>query len=172
MSTSRDDKHGDHKSGIADSDIGIDDEDEVKVEDEYEERDEDENENDYEGDQNGEDKDSSGGASSSTSSTFSALELLEEGFLLDMVRWSRHLGPAMLELPKQRILRSEKDFEIQKLKTAILRASKKAEQHYHEAKQHQNEAVEHHGEAERQVVIVQTLATMLNDMVESSQRDE
>ncbi|KAL8658457.1 MAG: hypothetical protein Q9226_000989 [Calogaya cf. arnoldii] len=172
MPAFRDDKDGNHNVGIADSDIGNKDEDMNTVEDKDEHEDEDENEGEDEGDQDGEDKDSSGGDSCSTSSTFSALELLEDGFLLDMVRRSRQLGPAMLELPKQRILRSEEDFEIQKLKTAILRASKKAEQHYNEAKQHQKEAVEHHGEAERQVAKVQALATMLNDMVEPSQQGE
>ncbi|KAL8992041.1 MAG: hypothetical protein Q9169_007423 [Polycauliona sp. 2 TL-2023] len=66
----------------------------------------------------------SGVASSSTADS----ELPNDGTLLDLVRNSGWWKPAMLELSKQRTIRSRVDWKNEKIKPAILRCSKKAEE--------------------------------------------
>lgn len=107
---------------------------------------------------------------SSTTSTISGLSLPNEGYILEIARRSDRWAPAMLELPKQRILRCKSDWKTQKLKSEILRAARKAEEYYKISKQKQEQTVrlheetmQYHQRAEQQIKRTEALMIKLND---------
>lgn len=94
--------------------------------------------------------------SSTPSSSFSDLELADKSIILDLIHQAGYWRPAILDLPKRRILRCMPDWEDQRLKSAIMRYLKKGERHYKKSERH-------HNRAERNFKIVEALLTKHDD---------
>ncbi|KAL8758950.1 MAG: hypothetical protein Q9199_001110 [Rusavskia elegans] len=96
--------------------------------------------------------------SSSSPSSFSDFELADNSMILELIRQAGYWRPAILDLPKRRMLRCMPDWEDKRLKSEIMRYLQKGERHYKKSERH-------HNKAERNFKIVEALLTKHDDNV-------